>query len=1052
MEIRTALVCIAKGENRYIREWCEWHRGIGFDEIYIYDNNLVGERIDEAVGDLPYVHINNRYRNALQRNVEIQLKCYNEWYRAHRGDFTHFAFLDCDEFLNVSDDFNGLKDYIARVVRNAEGTRLYWKCHSDSGNLHYEDKPVRERFPQVVEPKDGRYFYKMLFSTRREEFKMINVHFSNHLSNIIDCNGKRINYSQSTYTRGGVAYDCAWVDHYITKSAEEYFRNKRGKKDDARRLTVGFFFNFNEHTEEKDRYVAEIVGIDVATVAKSNAGALEVHIDRKPETVVLDGMLKDTVKVLPQKQAEALKAVAEQEPKPEAKTAKSATVQSAPAQVGEYPEGVSVCISAYQTQDYIEECLDSVEAQTWFKSHSNWEVLLGIDGCEKTLEKVRSIMHKYRNLRVFMMDENVGTYVTCNTIMKEAKYKWLLRFDSDDVMPKDMIEKFYNKQQGKQIDVFRVFYHNFGKKNNQGIACGVHFVRHEIWNEYGGYRKWRISADYDFLHRIGTDTKSLTDDNVFYNRRVRDNSLEHNTDTNMQSELRKTLNKFVVEKSRQDKIIECSTTKYKAITLNAIISLTSWKARIGIAHKSIESLFKMCPNYHIVLVLSKKEFPNQEKELPQSILTLVDTKGLEILWVNENYKAFKKVLPTIEKYGNVPIISADDDVAYTRNYADELYQEWCKDKSVATISYRHDKMVTNCGAATLYNPIYFDDLYGVINENIVNTNEDDMFFQFIIDKCHLKQRFMNKGFPFTMTKNGTPALSDTYKQKSTPQERLKRNSEIYAQEFYKNAPVHINITTWKKRDHCLPVMLSNLTKQTRKPDRIILWLSSDEYDKDNLPEHIIKCLNDGLLSCIKWIPKNIYGHKKQQCFKYYNYCYNIELDDDTLYKPNIVNELITQAKLHTDCITVYSTTSVKYVGNEVIKSKIAKTPSEYNAYMGGRNCFPPFIYPFDAYEKSELRDKYVTKCDEGWLRPYLMKHHIKINALHDWDNSDYPAIKDSQTDSLWNENKRFYKNGMREKERNFFNGIKIVGVENEAKRLWSQIGIDKWQPKTKDEM
>ena len=45
-----------------------------------------------------------------------------------------------------------------------------------------------------------------------------------------------------------------------------------------------------------------------------------------------------------------------------------------------------------------------------------------------------------------------------------------------------------------------------------------------------------------------------------------------------------------------------------------------------------------------------------------------------------------------------------------------------------------------------------------------------------------------------------------------------------------------NITTWSKRDMHLFEMLSYFRKQTLYPDKIILWLSNDEYDKHNLPE------------------------------------------------------------------------------------------------------------------------------------------------------------------------------------------------------------------------
>lgn len=101
----------------------------------------------------------------------------------------------------------------------------------------------------------------------------------------------------------------------------------------------------------------------------------------------------------------------------------------------------------------------------------------------------------------------------------------------------------------------------------------------------------------------------------------------------------------------------------------AIISLTSWKARINTVSKTIYSILKMCPGFHVVLCLSSEEFPNKEAELPENLILFVDNDLIEILWVEKNYKAFKKVLFTMNKYDNVPVISADDDCLYICNYA-----------------------------------------------------------------------------------------------------------------------------------------------------------------------------------------------------------------------------------------------------------------------------------------------------------------------------------------------------------------------------------------------
>ena len=108
----------------------------------------------------------------------------------------------------------------------------------------------------------------------------------------------------------------------------------------------------------------------------------------------------------------------------------------------------------------------------------------------------------------------------------------------------------------------------------------------------------------------------------------------------------------------------------------AIISLTSWEKRINTVSKTLFSLIKQCPGFHIVLVLSEEEFPKMMDELPDNLKLFVDNELIEVLWVYKNYKSLKKVLFTMDKYRTVPIISADDDLEYICNYADELYKLW----------------------------------------------------------------------------------------------------------------------------------------------------------------------------------------------------------------------------------------------------------------------------------------------------------------------------------------------------------------------------------------
>ena len=162
---------------------------------------------------------------------------------------------------------------------------------------------------------------------------------------------------------------------------------------------------------------------------------------------------------------------------------------------------------------------------------------------------------------------------------------------------------------------------------------------------------------------------------------------------------------------------------------DAIISMTSWKKRINTASQTIFSLLKTCPGFKIVLTLCTEEFPNKEKDLPKDLLEIVNNDYVEILWVKDNTYTFKKMLPTMKKYPNVPIITADDGVRYYRNYAEELYQLWLKNPN-KIISYNNWKRMGvsfgGGGSGILFPPNCFKNY--TLTTNIINTKHDDFYY------------------------------------------------------------------------------------------------------------------------------------------------------------------------------------------------------------------------------------------------------------------------------------------------------------------------------------
>lgn len=174
---------------------------------------------------------------------------------------------------------------------------------------------------------------------------------------------------------------------------------------------------------------------------------------------------------------------------------------------------------------------------------------------------------------------------------------------------------------------------------------------------------------------------------------------------------------------------KCSGKRYNGE--KAIISLTSWKKRINSVSRTIFSILSKCPGFHIVLVLSSEEFPKMEDELPSDLRIIIDSGLIELMWVKKNVKAFKKVVYTMDKYRDVPIISADDDCIYVLNYAELLYSKWLQNKkcSVSFGGRLYNNTYFTWGCATLWPPYCFGEM-GVkwVDDFAVSMVEDDKYY------------------------------------------------------------------------------------------------------------------------------------------------------------------------------------------------------------------------------------------------------------------------------------------------------------------------------------
>ena len=157
MRNKIAICAIAKNENLYIRDWIEYHKNLGIDKIYLYDNNdLNGERFESVIKD----YIDSKYVTVFNRrgiekglvydknNINLQCQCYIETYNNLKtyGDFQWIFFIDIDEYINIKK--GTLKEYLkSEKYKNYDTIIFPWVIYDDNNKLTYEKGSLINRFP-----------------------------------------------------------------------------------------------------------------------------------------------------------------------------------------------------------------------------------------------------------------------------------------------------------------------------------------------------------------------------------------------------------------------------------------------------------------------------------------------------------------------------------------------------------------------------------------------------------------------------------------------------------------------------------------------------------------------------------------------------------------------------------------------------------------------------------------------------------------------------------------------------------------------------------------
>ena len=270
--MNNVICAIARNENIYINEWVKHHLKIGFNHIYLYDNNnktdpFVGDFIDKDLLDKVTI-IDYRER----RDYKLQLIAYQNCYDTY--DFDWCFYIDIDEFLVGVDDVN---EWLSRdYLKDKEQIKVKINLFGDDDCIERDMSiPVMDFFKKIINGKNEHVavpLNKCLVRGHVKDVSICSCHFAGHsgwLNPLITCtpNGQLCEkgaYDMHIDPPDSYEGETIFLNHYQTKTLKEFLDQKYGLVwvlMPFSKRGIEYYWYYNDKTPEKlayiEKYLAE---------------------------------------------------------------------------------------------------------------------------------------------------------------------------------------------------------------------------------------------------------------------------------------------------------------------------------------------------------------------------------------------------------------------------------------------------------------------------------------------------------------------------------------------------------------------------------------------------------------------------------------------------------------------------------------------------------------------------------------------------------------------------------------------------------------------------
>lgn len=231
-------------------------------------------------------------------------------------------------------------------------------------------------------------------------------------------------------------------------------------------------------------------------------------------------------------------------------------------------------------------------------------------------------------------------------------------------------------------------------------------------------------------------------------------------------------------------------------------------------------------------------------------------------------------------------------------------------------------------------------------------------------------------------------------------------------DYQRKERIIVSLTTYPKRIATTTKALERIFAQSLKPDKIVLWLSEDNFPEkeQELPLVLLAMKQRGLE--IKWCQGDIRSYKKLvPALKEYPNDIIITLDDDLFYDLELIEKLYNSYQKYPKAISAMRTHKIQLneQGEIDVYANWVKDCSEYIAEprkdlfatTGAGTLFPPAIFSEEVLDEKIFMELAPT-ADDMWVKTMALKFQVPIVLVQ--ENRPLRYIDGTQEETLWGTN------------------------------------------------